>query len=145
LDVSDKLEGGVEDPTTSVDSKTKHKVLKKVDKWCDTVFNHVSINGLCLIAFAGPKTLDNVKNNESINSDETNKTGSSNISDSVSVSNQSKDSILTSPSSSSSKSSKSTEAAAMSSEIKSVEINTPSPPVPRRNGVCFIQLNTQKV
>lgn len=47
IDVSKKL--------LRAEPEKKEKVLKKLDSWCETVFNHVSANGMCVVVFSGPK------------------------------------------------------------------------------------------
>lgn len=116
VDLSEKLQ--------EADRAEKERLFKKVDKWCDKVYQHVSINGMCVIVFAGPKSVPKSPPDNAVT-----------ISDSSSSTMNSSESD---PSSS-------------SSSVLPVLPNPNQPPKkpkkqrPRENGVCFVRINTLKI
>lgn len=102
--------------------------IAKIDKWCDRVFNHVSVNGLCVVVFTGPKTLPK---DVSVN----NNLGELNSSKIMNSSESSENSPKKENGSSSIESGKN--GSSESSESKTLQHNQA-----RRNGVCFVRINS---
>jgi len=125
------------DVSAKVAGNNKEKALKKLDKWCDKVFNHTSVNGMCIVIFAGPKQITS-EISETSNGNNLEANGNTETKTVICDSD---------PSSSSSSTSRSKSLANSNSNETQCqsEINTNSAPIPRRNGVCFIRINGKKV
>lgn len=142
LDVSDTLE------KYENNHKKREKVYKRVDDWCNEVFNHVSMNGMCVVIFAGPKNipLEEVSEEKSCDSSSSSLNNNNNNSNNNSLEEEAPNSPPTNTSKSS-KSSKLILSSSPSSEADQIqpEEERKTKKKPRRNGVCFIRINAKKV
>jgi hypothetical protein len=61
------------------DRSEKIQLLQKVDEWCDTVYQHVSINGMFVVIFSGPNSIPRHQSDSSISPNAENSTDTNNI------------------------------------------------------------------
>jgi hypothetical protein len=131
LDLAQKLESS----SASTDPNSVEKLMHKVDKWCEKVYSNVSINGMCVVLFAGRKS--NLKSKlENKDSDSDKIPPSDNSPYNKSDKDMDADSTSTSQDenqNTNSSSSNSNPIPQNTSQLRS-----------RRNGVCFIRINTAK-